>query len=329
MKAIVVQEITKDMSGVAIGDVAKPSPGPGELLVRVEAAALNPVDWKLSGGAFPNWTVPHIIGLDAAGVVEAAGPSVTGWTAGDRVVWHGNLWQPGVFAEFAVAPAHVVSRIPAEVDAMAAAAVPCAGYTAYQGLVRKARLERGQVVVVQGASGGVGGFGVQIAAGEGATVIALARPEQEARVRALGAHHVVDYRMPDLRDRVRALTPDGYGADIMLEVVNPGDARKSLELLHYNGQLVTVDPLPNLSQTPAYTYACSLHEVALGGAYGAGHLPTQRDFARIGDYFMERLARKTMSPMIEHAIDFLQIPDYLRRLRDGDITGKIVARVDG
>lgn len=90
--------------------------------------------------------------------------------------------------------------------------------------------------------------------------------------------------------KVKGETEGGHGVDIMLEVVNPGDARKSLAFVHYNGHLVSVDPLPVMAEVPSYTYAASIHEVALGGAYFAGHLPTQRDFARIGEDLMARLA---------------------------------------
>lgn len=329
MKAVVVSRLAEDLGGVALSQFEIPAIASNEVLVRVKAASLNPVDWKLAAGvAFPGWPLPHVAALDAAGVVEEAGAGVSAWRPGDRVVWHHSLFKSGVCAEYVAVPAHVLSRIPETVGDEAAAAVPCAGYTAYQGLIRKAHLKPEQWVVVQGASGGVGGFAVQVAALHGANVIALARPEQQARVRSLGAHHVIDYRRPNLKEEIRALTPGGYGADIMVEVVNPRDARKSLELLHYNGQLITVDPLPDLSQTPAYTYAASIHEVALGGAYGAGYIPTQEDFARIGDWFMGELAAKRLSPMIEHTVGMEQVPDYLRQLKAGDIVGKIVVKIE-
>ena len=329
MRAVVVSHLAGDLSGIAVADIPVPRIGREDVLVKVKAASLNPVDWKLAAGvAFPGWSLPHVAALDAAGIIAEVGSDVTEWRAGDRVVWHHSLFAGGVCAEYAAVPAHVIARIPDGVPDAAAAAVPCAGYTAFQGLVRKAHLQKGQWVLVQGASGGVGGFAVQIAALHGAHVIALARPEQEARVKALGAHHVIDYRRPDLRDAVRQLTPGGYGADIMLEVVNPRDARKSLDLLHYNGQLITVDPLPDLSETPAYTYAASIHEVALGGAYGAGYRPTQEDFARMGDWFMAQLSMGRISPMIEHQISMEQVKEYLHRLKAGDIIGKIVVGID-
>jgi len=327
MKAIVVPRAGGGLESVVLADVPVPEPGPGEVRLRVEAFSINPVDWKLAVSGHPKWSYPHVLGLDAAGTIDRIGPGVTAWQAGDRVVFHGNLSKPGVFAEHAIAPDHVISRIPHGVLPEAAAAIPCAGYTAYQALFRKAKIERGQTLLVQGANGGVGGFAVQLGVAAGARVIALAKREHHEAVRRLGAEIVLDYRDDDLAGKVRALTEGGYGVDVMLEVANPGDARKSFAFIHYNGQLVSVDPLPNMSEVPAYTYACSVHEVALGGAYLAGHLPTQRDFAVIGDDLLSRLAAGSLDPMIDEVIDMAAVPDALGRLRRREVTGKIIARV--
>lgn len=326
MKAIVCTKPIPDMSTTSLAEARIPEPGPGEVRVRVHAAALNPVDWKLATGVAPWWKEPHVVGLDGAGEIDAIGAGVVGWSEGDRVVWHGNLNRQGVFAEYAVAPAHVLSRIPEAVSFQAAAALPCAGLTAYQALVRKIRLDPSQTIVIQGASGGVGGFAVQIARIIGARVIGLARPEKHARAQAFGANVMLDYRADDLRAAVRALT-DGHGADAMLEVANPGDARKSLEILRYNGHLACIDPLPDLSQTPAYTYAASIHEVALGGAYGAGDMKTQRDFATMGNQLLAWLADGSLDPMIEHVIELQQVPDYLARLQRRQFDGKAVVSI--
>lgn len=324
MKAILCTEPKDDLSTTSVADIPVPEPGPGEVRVKVNAVSLNPVDWKLCAGVAPWWDEPHVVGLDATGIIDALGDGVEGWSQGDHVVWHGDLNRQGVFAEYATTVAHVLSRMPAGVDDAAAAALPCAGYTAYQGLVRKARVGPGDVVVVQGATGGAGGFGIQIAKAQGARVIALARTEEFDWARRLGADEVLDYRDPDLPARVRAAN-NGEGADIMLEVANPGDARKSLDLIRYNGQLVTIDPLPDLSQTPAYTYAASIHEVALGGAYAHGHMPTQRDFAKIGDEMLAMLGSGQIDPMITETLSLADIPDALRRLRARQVKGKLVA----
>lgn len=328
MRAILCTAPQDDMRTTSLTEVPVPEPGPGEVLVRVHAASLNPVDWKLCTGAVPWWDGPHIVGLDAAGVVERIGPGVENVAPGDRVMWHGNLNRDGVFAEYAVSVAHVLTPIPDNVSFEAAAAVPCAGMTAYQAIVRKMRVEAGQTIVVQGANGGVGGFGVQIARNLGLRVIGLARPEAAEQVKRLGADVVLDYRDPELPKRVMELT-EGRGADAMLEVANPGDARKSLDLICYNGQLATSDPLPDLSHTPAYTYAASIHEVALGGAYAAGDLRTQRDFAVMGADLLRWMSEGRFDPMIALRIMLEEVPETLGRLRRREFDGKAVVTIRG
>jgi NADPH2:quinone reductase len=327
MKAVVVPGLGIGLDGLEVAEIPVPEPGAGDIRMKVEAASINPVDWKLTLDHKPEWSYPHVLGLDAAGTVDAVGSGVSEWRAGDRVVVHHNLWKPGVFAEFAILPAHVISRLPERVSYVDAAAVPCAGYTAYQALFRKARLEAGQTILIQGANGGVGGFAVQLAHAAGAKVIALAKAEHHEAVRKLGADVVFDYRDDDLLAKVKAETEGGFGVDVMLEVANPGDARISLAFIHYNGHLVCVDPLPDMSRVPSYTHAASIHEVALGGAYFAGHTPTERDFAKMGDDLMQRLAAGTLDPMVDEVITLEQIPDALARLKRRAVTGKIVARL--
>lgn len=326
MRAIIIDTPGPVGTAMRPAEIDPPVAGPGEVLVRIEAAALNPVDWKLAEAGHPAWVYPHVPGLDGAGVIEAVGQGVAAFAAGDRVVWHGNLARPGVFAEQAVAPWHVLSHIPTGVGFVEAAAVPCAGYTAWQALHRKARIGPGDRVVIQGAAGAVGGFGVQIARQAGATVIALARPDAFDRVRALGADVVLDSRAPDLAEQVRGHT-GGEGCDAYLEIANPGDARRSLALVRFNGHLLVVDPPARMEEVPPFATGASVHEVALGAAYLAGHLPTQRDFARIGDAMMDALARGRLDPMVTEVVTLEEIPAALARLQRGGVGGKIVAAI--
>ncbi|MER8532667.1 zinc-binding dehydrogenase [Mesorhizobium sp. M1005] len=130
---------------------------------------------------------------------------------------------------------------------------PLRGIHGLPGTVRKARLAAGQAILIQGANGGVGGFAVQLARQAGARIVALAKPEHHDAVRKLGAEIVFDYRDADLVAKVRAETEGSYSIDIMLEVANPGDALKSLGFIHYNGQLLSIDPLPVMANVPPYT----------------------------------------------------------------------------
>jgi len=326
MRAVVCDGADKSLSTLHLCQLPVPAAGPGEVRVRLHAASLNPVDWKLADGTVPWLNAPLIMGLDGAGVIDQVGDDAGNWQVGDRVVWHGNLSSPGVFADYGTAPAHVLARIPDQVSFAAAVALPCAGMTAYQALVRKARLQAGQTLLVQGASGAVGGFALQIAKSLGATTIALANAAQADRARALGADHVLDRRDPALLEKIRALT-GGYGVDVMLEVANPGDARKSLDLLRYNGQLLCIDPMPNLADVPPYTYAASIREVALGGAYAAGHRPTQEDFAVMLTALLELVAAGRLDPMIERRICLDQVPEGLVAMREGGQTGKTIVEI--
>ena len=330
MRAIACKSPDRDMTHLSIMNAPLPEPGKGQVRIAVQAASLNPVDWKLVTGVAPWWIGKglHYVGLDGAGVVEALGEGVHQVVVGDRVMWHADLSRQGVLADFAVADAHVLSRIPTNVSFQTAAAFPCAGMTAYQALVRKARISAGQTILVQGAAGSVGGFAIQIAKRFGAQVIALARGEQEEGVRALGADHVLDRNDPALAEKVRELT-GGYGADVMLEVANPGDARRSLDLIHYNGHLLCVDPLPDLTHVSPYTYAASIHEVALGGAYAAGHRPTQEDFSVMGAKLLEMSAEGRLDPLIDKVIRLEEAVAELKAMRNRSSGGKIIVDIGG
>ncbi|NNU62849.1 zinc-binding dehydrogenase [Ochrobactrum soli] len=327
MRAIVCSTPDEALLNTRLVEIEKPLPGPGQVRISMRAASLNPVDWKLASGALSAWhgTGDHLVGLDGAGVVDALGDGVSAVRIGDAVAWHANLNNQGVLADYAVADAHVLSAIPRDVSFEAAAAIPCAGMTAYQALIRKAKLQPSETVLVQGAGGAVGGFAIQIARNAGAKVIALARPEQEERVRQLGADIVIDRRQPDLKTRIREIVADGV--DIMLEVVNPGDARESLDLIRYNGQLLCIEPMPDTSRVPGYTYGASIHEIALGGAYGARHIPTQRDFSKMGEALLGMIASKALDPLIERIIPLEAAIYRLRAMQKTSAGGKIVVSI--
>ena len=164
MKALLLEQ-PGPVHTLALSDVPEPHPGSGEIRVRVAAIGLNPVDYKLAGRGNPAWSYPHILGLDVAGTVDVVGPDVDQWKVGDRVFYHGNLANAGGYAELAITTAHTAAAIPNVVDFVAAAAIPCAGLTAYQGIVRRLNVQPSHSVWVQGGAGGVGGFGIKIGQG--------------------------------------------------------------------------------------------------------------------------------------------------------------------
>ena len=310
-----------------MADIPTPDPGPGEVRVRVAATGLNPVDYKLMGGGHAAWRYPFVLGLDVAGIVDAVGPDVESWQPGDRVVYHGNLARPGGLAEYTVTVEHTMTRVPTGMSLTAAAALPCAGMTAYQALFRRLHLDAGQSVLIHGGSGGVGGFGVQLAACVGAAVITTCSPRNADYVTGLGAHQVIDYHSEDVAERVRAIT-NGRGVDAVVDVVGRESATQALDLLAYGGGLACIEALPDFSRWHMFDRAISVHEIALGGAYGSGDRRAQDDLAYMGTELVGLVAEGTIDPMVSEVVALDAVPDALRRLKEGRVRGKVVAQIE-
>jgi NADPH:quinone reductase-like Zn-dependent oxidoreductase len=182
-------------------DVPRPVPGAGEVLLRVVATAFNPVDANIRAGFMQGpipVTLPHTLGYDVAGTVEALGDGVDGVAVGDAVVGLLPMVADGAAADYVVAPTEVLVPAPSSVPLADAAALPSVGLTAWQALFQIGELAGGQRVLVNGAGGAVGGYAVQLAKRAGAHVIATASPRSGERVRARGADEVIDHTGSDL-----------------------------------------------------------------------------------------------------------------------------------
>jgi NADPH:quinone reductase-like Zn-dependent oxidoreductase len=226
-------------------DIPRPSPGPEQVLVRVIAASVNPVDWKIASGKLRllmPMKLPAIPGFDVAGDIAELGPGVTGFAIGDRV--HARIERnrgTGACADFAVVGVNVLARAPAGMEAGEAASLPLAGLTALQGLRDRAGLPleaaRERVLVV-GASGGVGHIAVQIARAAGATVVGVCSGPNAALVSSLGAHEVIDYTKPHA---YRGQAP----FDVVLDCVG-GIAFPWIPMLGRGGRYVSTLPGPDV-----------------------------------------------------------------------------------
>ncbi|MFE6460273.1 NADP-dependent oxidoreductase [Streptomyces cinereoruber] len=224
-------------------DVERPEPGMNEVLVRVHAAGVNPVDWKTrASGALIDWGAVPAVGWDVSGTVEAAGPGVGHLRPGDEVFGMPLFpRQAGAYAEYVVAPARHLAPKPASLTHVEAAALPLAGLTAWQALVDTADVRPGERVLVHAAAGGVGHLAVQIAKARGAYVIGTASAAKHALVRELGADEVVDYREVRFEDVLRDV-------DVVLDGIGGETAERSLKVLRPGGRLIT---LPGPDDVPA------------------------------------------------------------------------------
>ncbi|MER5883216.1 NADP-dependent oxidoreductase [Streptomyces sp. NPDC001941] len=230
MKAVALEKYGS-ADDLRLVDLPAPKVAPGEVLVRVKAAGVNPVDWKLAAGYLdPIMEVrfPLVSGWDVAGVVEAVGLDAPEYQVGDEVFGYVRKdWaQNGAYAELVSAPVRTLARKPAALSWEQAAGVPLAGLTAYQS-VQRAGVRAGETVLVHAASGGVGAFAVQILAALGARVIGTASERNHDFLRDLGAEPVTYGE--GLEERVRALAPDGV--DAALDFVGDGVVDLSLALL--------------------------------------------------------------------------------------------------
>ncbi|MCX4528248.1 MULTISPECIES: NADP-dependent oxidoreductase [unclassified Streptomyces] len=224
-------------------EIDRPEPGMGEILVRVHAAGVNPVDWKTrESGALIPWGPVPAVGWDVSGTVEEVGPGVTLFQPGDEVFGMPRFpQQAGAYAEYVTAPARHFARKPEGIDHIGAAALPLAALTAWQALVDTAGLRAGQRVLVHAAAGGVGHFAVQIAKARGAYVIGTASAAKHGVLRELGADEVIDYRSTAFEDAVSDV-------DVVIDAIGGEYGERSLKVLKPGGHLVT---LPGPDGVPA------------------------------------------------------------------------------
>lgn len=310
-----------------ITDMPMPQVQAGEVLVRVEGVGLNPADYKIAQWGNPAWQYPFIMGLDVAGVIEAVAPDVTDWKAGDSVYYHGDFTRRGGFAEYAVIPAHVIAPLPKSLSFVEAAAVPCSGFAAYQGLFHKLQLKSGVTVLVQGGAGGVGSFAIQLAAYAGAVVITTTSAGNADYVKSLGAQHVINYQTEDVPHRLMELT-NGCGAEVILNAVSQATTTEALEMLAFGGHLVCVDSLPDLSKVRPFAKALSIHEIALGVAHLSGNRKAQEQLAQIGREMAALLEQGHIRPPHTRIVALAEVPAALEEIAGNHVRGKIVARVN-
>jgi NADPH:quinone reductase-like Zn-dependent oxidoreductase len=225
-------------------EVPRPQAAAGEVLIRVHAAGVNPVDWKIREGYLKKFlphTLPLILGWDVSGVVEAAGPGVTRLNVSDEVYSRPDISRDGAYAEYIVVRESEVALKPWSLDHIHAAAIPLAALTAWQTLFDAAQLEAGQTVLIHAAAGGVGSFAVQLAKWKGARVIGTASERHLEFVRQLGADEAIDYQTTRFEDVV-------CGVDVVLDSIGGDTQKRSWQVLKKGGILVSIVEQPSVEE---------------------------------------------------------------------------------
>lgn len=297
-------------------DVPRPTPGPGELLVRVVVSGTNPVDAKIrQSGGWAGVSPPAIIGYDASGVVEGTGPGVKDLRAGDEVFFTPEIFgnPHGTYAEYTVVPAAIVAPKPRRLSHAEAAAFPLAAGTAWDALVRRLAVRPGETVLIHGGAGGVGTFAIQIARACGARVIATAGTGNQATLRALGADVCVDYTRED--PAAVALRETGNaGVDAVFSTVGGDTIAASIPATRPGGRLATILGISG-DLSAFYPRNHTLHGVFL-----------TREGKRLRE-LSALVEQGKLAAVVDAVLPLAQLAEAHRRLDSGHGRGKIVLEV--
>ena len=320
MRAAFIQELGGPEK-IQIDFLPVPQPGSTDVLVQLEASAVNHVDLFVRSGSYPTHTpFPFVIGRDLVGTVVAIGPGVSEYKIGERV-WCNSLGhggRQGAFSEYAVVSSERLYRLPNGVDPTVAVPVLHAGATAYFGLVREAGLQVGETICVEGAGGGVGSAVVQLAKTMGARIIATASPRDEEWCRSCGADEVLDYHSQDVYKQVRELVPEGVG--VWWDNSGRNDFTAFLPLMRLGGRVVVMAGLvatPVLPVGLMYTKDVNIHGFVISNA------PVS-DLAAAAATINQLIARGRLQARIGATFHLAEAGKAHEAMKSGVIRGRIV-----
>lgn len=296
-------------------EVPTPTAGPGQVRVRVVVSGTNPVDAKLRhNGTWANLRPPVVLGYDVSGVVDEVGPGVTDFKPGDEVFYTPEIFgnPSGSYAEYNVAPATIVAKKPRGLSHEEAAAVPLAGGTAWEAVVRRLQLRAGETLLIHGGAGGVGSFAVQIAKAAGARVLATASKANQELLRKLGADVTIDYAGQNAAE-IALRETGGAGVDAVFDTAG-GNVPASLPALRPFGRVATILGV-NGDLTPLYTRNQVLYGVFL-----------TRERKRLEE-LTPLLERGQLKAHVDAVLPLSQVAEAHRRLDSGHGKGKVVLSV--
>jgi NADPH2:quinone reductase len=320
MNAIQVHQFGEP-SVLQLEEAPDPTPGPGQVVVRIRAAGVNPVDTYIRSGAYARLPeLPFTPGTDGAGLVEAIGPGVKHVAPGDRVyVARTSDFRRGTYAELTVCDTNQVYPLPSHVSFAQGAGVNVPYATAYRALFGRAAALPGETVLVHGASGGVGTAAVQIARAHGMQVIGTAGSERGLQLaRGQGAHHVLNHREPGYLQQVMALTGD-RGADVVLEMLANVNLNNDLSVLALRGRIVVVGNRGTIEIDPRR--AMARDAAVLGMTYW--NTPPD-EFVRIHAALVAGLENRTLTPIVGRELPLADAADAHQAVLKPGAYGKIV-----
>jgi len=308
MKAIRIHEFGGP-DVLDLEDIAIPQPADDEVLIKVYASSVNPVDQKIFAGEsqqkFPT-KFPLTIGWDVSGVIQTVGSKVHHFSIGDEVYGRPFPTTNGAFAEYVVIKANQISPKPKSLDHINAAAVPLAGLTAWQGLFKYGKLQKGQKVLIHAASGGVGSFAVQFAKWKGAYVIGTGAAENLSFIKQLGADEAIDYKNDRFEEKVQDV-------DLVFDLIGKDTQQRSIQVIKEGGRLIT-------TVMPEFQQEAKEKHIHLEGFTGQSY---PEDLKQIADL----IDNGFISPVVSSVLSLEDAKKAEMLSAKGDTRGKIVIKV--
>ena len=309
MQAIQIQEFG-DPQVLQVKEISIPAPGPGELLVRVHAAAVNPVDTSIRAGragGLSGASLPYVPGFDVSGTVTAIGSDVVNFKVDDEVFAMVDLRRGGTYAEYAVVLENEAALKPTRVNHAEAAAIPLVALTAWQALFEVAKLQKGQTILIHAGAGGVGSIAVQLAKWRGAHIIATASDYNHNFLRELGVDVPVDYRTQNFEDFASDV-------DVVLDPIGGDTQVRSLQILKEGGILVSIVGLTSEGRNPSRNVRATSILVR----------PNSVQLSEIGELIQNGI----INPIVSYRFPLEQAPLAHEQSQTRRTRGKIVIEID-
>ena len=311
-----------------LGEVPRPEPGPGQVLIRVAATSVNRADLQQRTGNYnPPPGESEVLGLEVAGLIEQLGDGVAGWSIGDRVM---TLVGGGGYAGYATAAASTLMRIPDSIDLVHAAGITEVFITAYLNVFREAGLKPGETLLVHGAASGVGTAAIQLAKALGPSpVIATVGSEAKAEAcRALGADHVILYKRESFSERVLELT-DGRGADVILDHIGAAYLEPNMACLALYGRLLIIGLLGGAKAELNIGRMMVNRQKIIGSVLRARPVAEKAEItAAFREAALDRLARGELRPVIHEIMPLAEVRRAHELIAANANTGKVILQVD-
>nr|WP_263314078.1 zinc-binding dehydrogenase [Mammaliicoccus sp. Marseille-Q6498] len=322
MKALVLKK-GGSINNLKKMEVSTPEIKNDELLIKVHATSLNPSDYQTIEYLDENYR-NLILGLDIAGEVIDIGENVKNFKIGDRVFYLRQMENPnGGFAEYSKNPESLTYKIPDNVSYEDAVTLPGAGFTAYYILKNRLKIEKGKNILIHGGSGNLGQFAIQLAQIMKLNIITTASSKNKKMLEEQGLKYIIDYKNQNIEDEIENIT-NKKGLDYIISSVNSEQATKDLTSLGFNGEIAFVSGFPSFNDLNFYDKSVTIHEIAFGKLFEQQDENVNKMLNDIANNLINLVSQNKINTPNKKLIELEEVPDYLKKLKNNEIQGKII-----